>query len=79
MDYTEIKINESESNNTIEADKPTAEQEFLSALKFLKKGYLWALGIAAAIMIGGIICAVHYRVSLGALIMILAVVTYLAI
>lgn len=81
---TEIRINESAELDKGKAekpteDKPTAEQEFLSALKFLQKGYLWALGIAAAIMIGGIICAVHYRVSFGALIMVLAVVTYLAI
>ena len=79
---TEIRINESEmydKESQPTAETTAAEQEFLSALKFLQKGYLWALGIAAAIMIGGIICAVHYRVSFGALIMVLAVVTYLAI
>ena len=84
MHHTEIKINESAELDESKTekpteDKPTEEQEFLSALKFLQKGYWWALGIAAAIMIGGIICAVHYRVSLGALIMMLAVVAYLAI
>ena len=79
MKDTELKNNELENEPAPQESEPTEEEKFLSALKFIKKGYLIALIITAAITLGAIICAVHYKVSLGLLFLILAVVTYLAI
>ena len=71
MNDTELQANECQEN--------TEREKFLAALKTVEKGYLLAIVIAAAIAIGAIICAVHYQVLLGLLLMILAIVTYLAI
>jgi hypothetical protein len=78
MNDTELKNAESE-NASASTTELTEEQKFLSALKAIKKRYIITLIITAAITLGAIICAVHYKVSLGLLLLILAVVTYLAI
>ena len=57
----------------------TAEQQFLSSLAIVNKGYIIALSVSTAIALGAIISAVHYRVSFGLLMMVLAVAVYLAI
>ncbi|MBE6534950.1 MAG: hypothetical protein E7678_08335 [Ruminococcaceae bacterium] len=78
MNDTEFKsaeINET-PNSTPEISE---EQKFLKALKTVKKGYVLALIISALMAIGAIICSVCYLVSFGILLIILAVVTYLAI
>ena len=71
MNDTELQTNECQEN--------TEREKFLDALKTVEKGYLLSIIIAAAIAIGAIICAVHYQVLPGLLLMILAIVTYLAI
>lgn len=78
MNDTELKSATAEDTPKPQSEL-TEEQKFLKALKTVKKGYLLALIIAAAITIGAIICSVHYKVSFGILLIILAVVTYLAI
>ena len=70
LDIKEPEIFEKELSN---------EAKFLKDLKDVKIGYIWALVITALILGGAIACAVLFRVSLGALFMILAVVTYAAI
>ena len=55
------------------------EEKFLSSLKTVRKGYTWALIISAAMALSAIICAVHFDTLFGLLLLILAVVTYLAI
>ena len=57
----------------------TEEAKFLKALKDVKTGYICALVITALIIAGAICCAVLYKVSLGILLVILAIVTYTAI
>ena len=83
MNDTEFQSTESTEKTETEknSDKPelSEQEKFLAALKAVKKGYIIALVLSAAIVIAAIICAVHYRVSLGALLLVLAAVTYLAI
>ena len=55
------------------------EQKFLSALKTVRKGYKIALTVTAVIAIAAIICSVHFDTLFGLLLLVLAVVTYLAI
>ena len=55
------------------------EAKFLKDLKDVRVGYSWALVITALILAGAIACAILYKVSLGLLLIILAVVTYAAI
>ena len=55
------------------------EQIFLSSLKTVKKGYLIALAVSSTIALAAIISAVHFRTSFGLLLMVFAIVTYLAI
>ena len=54
-------------------------QKFLDDLAAVNTGYAWALIITLLIAVGGIVCAVLYTVFLGLLLIILAVVTYVAI
>ena len=62
-----------------EISQETEEEKFLKALKKANKGYIWAIVIAGIIALGAIICSIHYKVSLGALLLVLSAVTYLAI
>lgn len=71
MNDTKVKNNEISQENE--------EQKFLNSLKKANKGYIWAIVIAGIIATAAIICSVHYRVSLGALLLVLSAVTYLAI
>lgn len=72
------KMNENELKS-VEAEELTDQQKFLEALKTVKKGYTVALISTSVIALGAMICAVHYKASLGALLLILSVVNYLAI
>ncbi len=65
--------------NKDESTVLTDEQKFLSNLKFIKKAYILTLVITAALTLGAIISAVHFRASFGLVMGVLAVVTYLAI
>lgn len=75
MTDNELDIKEPE----IFTNEPSEEEKFLKSLKNVRIGYVWALVITALILSGAITCAVLYRVSLGLLLIILAVVTYVAI
>ena len=63
----------------IQATGKSEEEIFLAALRSIKKGYIWALVITVIITTGAIVCAVHYRVSIGVLLLIFGVAVYLAI
>ena len=79
-EHKEAEIQEpADKQDFAEKQELTEDQKFLSALKTVKKGYFCALAITAAIAVGAIVSAVHYRVSLGFLLLIFSVVTYLAI
>ena len=67
------------NKKTKQIEELSEEQKFLNSLKKANKGYIWAIVIAGIIATAAIICSVHYRVSLGALLLILSAVTYLAI
>ena len=76
MNDTELKSQEKpEEKEKMQGE----EQKFLNKLNMANKGYICAIAISAAIAIGAIVCSVHYRVSLGLLLIILSAVTYLAI
>ena len=64
-------------NNEIQ--QKSEEEKFLNSLKKANKGYIWAVAISATIAVGAIVCSIYYRVSLGALLLVLSAVTYLAI
>ena len=61
------------------AEQNNEEQKFLSALKTVRKGYTIALIITAIIALAAIICSVHFDTLFGLLLLLLAVVTYMAI
>lgn len=55
------------------------EAEYLKALADIKNGYRWTLVITLTLMAAAIACSVFYKVSIGLLVLVLAVVTYAAI
>ena len=82
MKDTEQNGVEEAVEETITIEEAATDYEarrFLSALKAIKKGYIWALIITACITAGSIVCAVHYRASVGILLLAFAVAVYLAI
>ncbi|MBO7303408.1 MAG: hypothetical protein J6U68_04400 [Clostridia bacterium] len=75
MTDNELDIKEPE----VFTDAPTEEEKFLKTLKDVRIGYICTLVVTAIILIGAIASAVLYKVSLGLLLIILAIVTYTAI
>ena len=73
-----MKKSEKKASKALESEQ-TEEQKFLSSLKTVKKGYKIALAVSSIIALAAIISAVHFRASFGLLIMVFAIVTYLAI
>ena len=82
MKDTEQNGVEEAVEETITIEETATDYEarrFLVALKAIKKGYIWALIITACITAGSIVCAVHYRASVGILLLAFAVAVYMAI